>query len=451
MKILLVNPWIHDFAAFDLWSAPLGLLAMSSFLKSNGIETKLIDLTDVFFDENFLNETPSKIPKRKFGKGHYEKTVIEKPGVLSWFRRKFKRYGVQKEKAKKAFEIIKKDFQPDFIMLSVRMTYWYTGGIETVETIRKVFPNTPIIAGGTYVTLLPEHAKNNLKSDFIVCGEIEKNMKLLSQIIGKDLLNPPSYIPDLSLYKKRDFVPVITSKGCPFRCSYCASPILFKFQEFEIEQVFEYITMSSEKFGTYDLVFYDDAFLFHRDRTKNLLKKIADSKKNFNLHFPNALHGRFIDEEIAFLLKSAGAKTIFIGLESAEEDFQKKSGGKIYNEEFEKAVKNLHKAGFKPAEIGVYIMAGLPFQTAESVKKTIEYVFDVGAYPKIVEYSPIPQTSMWEEAVKISPFPIQEEPLFHNNTILPCRWKEFDEEDLVFLKNYIRSFKDKITCQTPLS
>jgi len=441
MKILLVNPWIHDFAAFDLWSVPMGLLIISSFLKSNGIETTLIDLTDIFFDENFLGENPPKNPKRKMGKGHYEKTEIEKPEFLKWFKRRFKRYGVQKEKAIRAFEIVKRDFQPDFIMVSIRMTYWYTGGIETIEIIKEIFPDIPIIAGGTYITLLPEHAKNKLKADFFIIGEIEKNIKTLSQITGKEFSKPPSYIPDLSLYKKRDFIPVITSKGCPFRCSYCASPLLFKFQEFDMENTFEYIITNSEKFGTNDIAFYDDALLFNRKRAKKFLKMIVDSKKNFNLHFPNALHGRFIDEEIAFLLKSAGAKSIFIGLESIEEYFQKESGGKIYNEEFENSVKNLHKAGFKPFEIGVYVMAGLPFQKAESVKKTIDYVFDAGAHPKIVEYSPIPQTPMWKEAVKASPFPLEEEPLFHNNTILPCRWSGFGEENLIFLKNYIREKK----------
>jgi len=444
MKILLVNPWIHDFAAFDLWSVPMGLLIISSFLKSSGIETKLIDLTDVFFDENFLGENPAKSPKRKMGKGHYEKTEIEKPEFLKWFKRRFKRYGVQKEKAIRAFEITRRDFKPDFIMVSIRMTYWYTGGIETVETIKEIFPGVPIIAGGTYITLLPEHAKNHLKADFFIVGEIEKNIKTLSRILGKELSNPPSYTPDLSLYRKRDFIPVITSKGCPFRCSYCASPLLFRFQEFDIQNAFEYMLTNSEKFGISDIAFYDDAFLFNRERAKKFLKMISESKKSFNLHFPNALHGRFIDEEIAFLMKSAGAKSIFIGLESAEEKFQKESGGKIYREEFEKSVKNLQKAGFKPHEIGVYVMAGLPFQTAESVKETIDYVFDVGAYPKIVEYSPIPQTPLWEEAKKASPFPLKEEPLFHNNTILPCRWSGFSEEDLLFLKNYIREKKSLI-------
>lgn len=444
MKILLVNPWIHDFAAFDLWSVPLGLLIVSSFLKSNGIETKLIDLTDVFFEENFLNQGPSKIPKRKMGKGHYEKTFIEKPEVLKWMKRRFKKYGVQKEKGINAFEIARKEFRPDFIMLSVRMTYWYTGAVETIEIIKEIFPQTPIIAGGTYITLLPNHAKKNLKADFIIPGEIEENSKLLSQILGKDISKIPSYTPDLSLYIKRDFLPVMTSKGCPFRCSYCASSLLFKFKEFNPEDTFEYIISNSEKFNTNEIAFYDDAFLYGKKRAKNLLKMLIHPKRSFNLHFPNALHGRFIDEEMAVLLKSAGAKSIFIGLESADYNFQKESGGKIFNREFETAVKNLHNAGFEEQEIGVYIMAGFPFQTAESVKKTIDYVFDCGGNPKIEEYSPIPRTSLWEVALKSSPFPLDEEPLFHNNTILPCRWSGFREEDLTFLKNYISEKKSTI-------
>ena len=53
----------------------------------------------------------------------------------------------------------------------------------------------------------------------------------------------------------------------------------------------------------------------------------------------------------------------------------------------------------------------------------IQYVKSLGARPVITEYSPVPGSAMWKEAVEASPFPLAREPATHNNTIIPCRWE----------------------------
>ena len=65
-------------------------------------------------------------------------------------------------------------------------------------------------------------------------------------------------------------------------------------------------------------------------------------------------------------------------------------------------------------------MIGLPGQSYDQVAETIKYVGKVGAMPYLSEYSPIPFTKMWKEAVEVSRFDLRAEPLFHNNTIFPC-------------------------------
>jgi hypothetical protein len=64
-------------------------------------------------------------------------------------------------------------------------------------------------------------------------------------------------------------------------------------------------------------------------------------------------------------------------------------------------------------------------------------VIDSGAKPKVVEYSPVPGTEMFELAKKVSPFNL-DEPLFHNNSILPCRWSGFTPDDLNEIKLSLR-------------
>ncbi|HEX9950091.1 MAG TPA: B12-binding domain-containing radical SAM protein, partial [Thermodesulfobacteriota bacterium] len=102
--------------------------------------------------------------------------------------------------------------------------------------------------------------------------------------------------------------------------------------------------------------------------------------------------------------------------------------------EFQSALHNLRQAGYAPGEIGTYVLAGLPGQARAEVEETISFVTECGARPYLAEYSPIPGTPLWQEAVQCSPFDLQGEPLFHNNTILPCRWDGFDWDDLQTLK-----------------
>jgi radical SAM superfamily enzyme YgiQ (UPF0313 family) len=83
-------------------------------------------------------------------------------------------------------------------------------------------------------------------------------------------------------------------------------------------------------------------------------------------------------------------------------------------------------------------MAGLPGQRVQEVKESIEFVKEVGAKPMLVEYSPIPNTPLFEKAKKMSPYDLENEPLFHNNSIFPCQWDGFTMEDFKQMKNEIR-------------
>jgi radical SAM superfamily enzyme YgiQ (UPF0313 family) len=116
---------------------------------------------------------------------------------------------------------------------------------------------------------------------------------------------------------------------------------------------------------------------------------------------------------------------------------------KLSEGEFERAVYHLRKAGFSSEEIGVYILMGLPEQSVESVAETIDFVGRTGAMPYLAEYSPIPQTPMWEMAQAHSDYELLSEPLFHNNTLLPC-WDDDKRAKVPELKKRVLKIR-----QTP--
>ena len=92
--VLLINPWITDFAAHDLWSKPMGLLVLASLLREGGCGVGLIDCLDR--RDPFTNSHPEILPgiDKKFGTGKYPRMRLEKPAPYSDFPRYFYRHGI---------------------------------------------------------------------------------------------------------------------------------------------------------------------------------------------------------------------------------------------------------------------------------------------------------------------------------------------------------------------
>ena len=108
--------------------------------------------------------------------------------------------------------------------------------------------------------------------------------------------------------------------------------------------------------------------------------------------------------------------------------------------EFEQAVHALHEAGFEKKAIGAYFLMGLPAQSVDDVRKTIEYVGRSEATPYVAEYSPIPHTPMWELALEHSEYELADEPLFQNNTLLPC-WDKAQRAEVPELKKRVQALR----------
>ncbi len=416
---LLVNPYIYDFAAYDMWMMPLGLLHLGYNLKKRGYEVKLIDLLSVDYDKHAFG-----IKRKSTGDGKLPAEVVEKPEALKNIPKKYKRYGIPEEKF--IGELEKLQEKPEAIFVTSKMTYWYPGIAETIGILKSRYPDTKVILGGTYAKLLPDHARKASGADIVIKDEFYSQYE-------EDV-----YSMDLSLLPGVRFLPLLSTTGCPFDCTYCSSKKLFPvFRTFSPERTIEQLLVYAEQYNLHDVTIFDDAFLVNRGHAKRVLKLLIQSGKKFRIHTPNALHARYIDSEISELIRTAGFYTIHLGLESNDLKFQRVSGGKVFNQEFLSAVENLHRAGYKPGEIGVYVMCGLPFQKKEDVINTINFVIASGARPKLVEYSPVPGTPLFEVARHCSPFNL-DEPIFHNNSLLPCQWSEFTWEDLEEIKEILK-------------
>ena len=209
----------------------------------------------------------------------------------------------------------------------------------------------------------------------------------------------------------------------------------------EPRELFEEVLFWYRKYHIQNFAFYDDALLVDAENHICIfLEEVVKNNLNLRFHCPNGLHITYIDKTTADLLYKAGFKTIRLGLETSDTKLHRNLGKKYSAGEFEEAVNRLKNAGFNAHQIGAYILMGLPGQTYGQVAETIKYVEKAGAVPYLSEYSPIPHTQMWKEAVAVSRFNLRDEPLFHNNTIFPC-WNGKALEKVSTLKNMAQDIR----------
>ena len=448
--LILINPWVYDFAAYDLWAKPLGLLYLAGQLRTMGFNVRLIDCLDV---HNPLIEKTGHIKKparRRYGTGKFWKQAVPKPSQLSNIPRSYSRYGITPRIFAKELKKVK---NPSAVLVTSLMTYWYPGVFEAIRLAKDIHPDVPVILGGIYATLCPEHARNYSRADLIISSpnqfwpvELSRFLKkTIPDFLIQEKVEPFSAYPAFDLLTKIDYVCLLSSSGCPFRCPYCASPFLsplyFKREPLEL---FEELLFWHKKHKIIDFAFYDDALLADaEDHTCIFLEEVLRNNLHLRFHCPNGLHITYIDRDIANLLYKAGFQTLRLGLETSDTRLHRNMGRKFSEGEFERAVTHLKSAGFTTNQIGTYILMGLPGQSYDQVEETIKYVGKKGAMPYLSEYSPIPHTGMWKDAVEVSRFDIESEPLFHNNTIFPC-WNGDAFKETRNLKNMAQEIRKEV-------
>ena len=404
LRILLVNPPVYDFTAYDFWLRPYGLLSVAGRMRSKA------DM--VLFD--YMDRGHRSIPEKNTGKtdpwsrGPFPSVRIEKPDVFRNIRRYYKRFGIAREYFQR-FIAEKGPF--DFVLVQTSMTYWYLGLAEVVEDVRKFAPNAAIIAGGVYATLCPDHAKS-LGIDLVIEGE---NLDPLWQMLN---IKPHTYQPPLwEAYDKLSAGVMKLTNGCPFACTYCASDkIAGRFAARNIDRCIKDLQFLLNR-GVTDIAFYDDALLYKpEDALIPFAEYVIENNIKINFHTPNALHARFITPDIAKLMVNAGFKTFYLGFESSSETFHEATGAKVVSDELQRATQNLVNAGADKNNITAYEMLGHPQSDLQQLEESMRFVNSLGISVMLSDFSPIPGTcdgDLCEKWVNLA------EPLCHNKIAFP--------------------------------
>jgi len=442
-RLLLINPWIYDFAAYDLWIKPLGLLYIASLLRDKGYQISLIDCLDRWHPQLLkLQGRPHPLGKED-GRGKFYREEVDTPPAVRHIHRRYCRYGITPQIFREELEKIA---PPDLVLMTSGMTYWYPGVQEAIRLVKVRYPKVKIILGGIYPSLTPLHARDCSGADYHIQGEGEfSTLQLVDELTGN--LRPPSDLPaslDQLPYPAYDlgrvsrFLPLLTSRGCPYRCSFCASFKTYNgFRQRNPMAVVDEMEYYVHQYRADHIVFYDDALLINpQQHIIPMLREVVRRSLRVSFHTPNGLHPREIDPYMAELMRSSGFATIRLSFETSNPQRQREMRCKVSNEALEQALVHLEAAGYRRHQIEVYALMGLPGQGLREILDTINFIHQRGAKVRLASFSPIPGTPEWKRAVREYGLNPDADPLLLNNSCYPIRNPELDHNLYGELRSY---------------
>ena len=326
-------------------------------------------------------------------------------------------------------EILKRN--PDIVSISA-LTPTIGVALDTADKIKQVKPDTIVVLGGYHPTFEYENVLKEPSVDLVVRGEGEYTLLELVRTIERkgDLTDVEGLAfhddtdgslvvtPDRPIITDLDELPfpafhlfpmdkyrilnittnvatIITTRGCPMQCSFCSSAALHghHLRRRSYENVCDEIELRLMEQNINTIAFMDDTFTLNKKFVKDFCSEI----KRRNLKFWWGCTSRVdsLDEELLQTMKDAGCITIFIGVESADQQMLDKMDKNITVEKTERAFKLARKVGIRTIASCVI---GMPEDTKESIHKTIDFVKKLN--PNYALYSlatPYPGTRFYAE------------------------------------------------------
>jgi len=193
-------------------------------------------------------------------------------------------------------------------------------------------------------------------------------------------------------------LPIHTTRGCPYNCIFCCAGRMHgkKLRQMSAQRVIEHVKDMVNKYGIRRLTIDDDQFLLTKERSKEILREIAQF--NLVLETESGLSVKFIDDEMAMLLKKAGLDTAVIAVESGSEYILKQIMDKPLNlDEVKIAVRNLRRYGF---QIKAFFVVGLPGETDEHRRQTTDFIHEIGFDWSLVNVAtPLKGSRLYEQCI----------------------------------------------------
>lgn len=278
---------------------------------------------------------------------------------------------------------------------------------QLARLVKEIRPNTLTIIGGVHPTVTGIGTLGQMPAiDIAVFGEGEITILELAEFLegkrrladidgigfrsnGKNIRTKPrrlienldslpfpayhlvdiyKYTPPPGLFFRKSIVSMISARGCPYNCNFCADTLLGegRCRLRKAQAVVDEMEFLAKNMGVREIKFTDDTFTINRERVIEICNEFL--KRKLDLLWRCASRVNTVDEELLKLMKKSGCSSISFGIESGSDEILKKMNKKISIEQVRNAVKWAKKAGM---ETKGFFMLNYPGETIETTEKTI--------------------------------------------------------------------------------
>ena len=355
MKVLLINPQrMLKNPKIQFITPPIGLAYLASYLRQKGFEVGLIDAS-------IGDETEGL----KFGM-----STKELKRHICYFR-------------------------PDVVGISCMFTPRLKNVFEIARMVKDVNSKIKVVVGGMHSTNFPHDMLQEPAIDFVILGEGELPFyNLLNNLEGRsivsrqfvedldelpfparDLLQMKSYYEKGrdSLTKEHYHTSIITSRGCPYGCTFCSATTLWgkTWRKRSAKNVLDEIELLVKDYGIKELSFEDDNFSLDAERLENICKGIIQRKIRIIWNTPNGIAVQSLTKDLIRLMKQSGCNRLNLGIESGDENILHNVIKKNLSLEKIRQVTKWCKQEHITT-LGYFVL-GMPGETAQSIRNTIDF------------------------------------------------------------------------------
>ncbi len=381
---------------------------------------------------------------------------------------------INKEYYKDQFLTKIREEKPDLLAFSFT-TFGFEFAKSLLRWLHESKINVPVICGGIHTTLRPEDVIQQKGATMICIGEGEQPLDELCALLekGEDITsikniwikkdrkiikNPLRPLmqdldslpfPDREIYDYKNLDVVkdggsvfMASRGCPYKCSYCANERLQqiyndkKYVRFlSVEKIILEIKMALKKFPFVKIIYFDDDILFlKKDWNREFSKRY---RKEIRLPFKCNIHPLLINDEVLKLLVEAGCTELRIGVESGNEFIRTKILKRNFSNE--KLLQSIQKAKSNGLLVKSYNMVGLPYETPERVIETIKINAKGGTdLTQTSIFFPFPQSELLDICLEEELIPKELKHFEDYFTGSALNLKGFSEAHIISFRNYFQ-------------
>ena len=315
---------------------------------------------------------------------------------------------------------------------------------ELCRAVRQAHPGLPLVLGGPHPSCLPEHCLAFIPElDYVIGGEAEAGLPALVDGLAAGGVEPAAVpglawredggvrrtparweedldrlgLPDWELLRldlqevaphgafvrRRPVAPILTTRGCPFPCTFCAARTLSgcALRSRSLGHVMEEVDLLAGKYGIRELHIEDDNFTFHKDYAAGFCEELLRRGHRLSWCCPNGVRIDTLDRDLLGLMKRAGCYSLSLGLESGSDRILKLVRKGLTRDKIRERVARIREAGIKTT--GFFII-GFPGETEEEIRETVRFARGLPLdRAQFSTFLPLPGTPFFEDYLRQKP------------------------------------------------